>query len=155
MWEKFTTKHMVDTGEWRRVGEFPTPWPCFSIAATDAALAQREEVEEVRAEAKQREDDEREARRLEKVLRDEAYAEYVEERLRDQEARAAQAAARGGGAAGGAALVGTGDDAACALRDASWGVARRAPRLRSHGHHAAIILVITVCMRSYGTGSLP
>ena len=57
-----------------------------------AALAQREEVEEVRAEAKQREDDEREARRLEKVLRDEAYAEYVEERLRDQEARAAQAA---------------------------------------------------------------
>ena len=46
----------------------------------------------MRAEAKQREDDEREARRLEKVLRDEAYAEYVEEQLRDQEARAAQAA---------------------------------------------------------------
>ena len=52
-----------------------------------AALAQREEVEEVRAEAKQREDDEREARRLAKLLRDEAYAEYVEERLRDEEAR--------------------------------------------------------------------
>jgi hypothetical protein len=39
MWEKFTTKHLVDAGEWRRIGEFPTPWPCFSIAASDAALA--------------------------------------------------------------------------------------------------------------------
>ena len=39
MWEKFTTKFLVDAGEWRRVGEVPTPWPCFSIAASDAALA--------------------------------------------------------------------------------------------------------------------
>lgn len=39
MWELFTTKHLVDSGEWRRVGEVPTPWPCFSLAATDAALA--------------------------------------------------------------------------------------------------------------------
>jgi len=38
MWEKFTTKHLVDSGEWRRVGEVPTPWPCFSLAATDTAL---------------------------------------------------------------------------------------------------------------------
>ena len=38
MWEKFTTKFLVDAGEWKRVGEVPTPWPCFSIAATDEIL---------------------------------------------------------------------------------------------------------------------
>ena len=39
LWEKFTTKFMVDSGEWKRIGEVPTPWPCFTIAATDAILA--------------------------------------------------------------------------------------------------------------------
>ena len=29
MWEKFMTKPLVDKGEWRRIGECPTPWPCF------------------------------------------------------------------------------------------------------------------------------
>jgi len=38
LWEKFTTKHLVDSGEWRKVGEVPTPWPCFSLAASDKAL---------------------------------------------------------------------------------------------------------------------
>jgi len=38
MWEKFTTKFLVDSGEWRRIGEVPTPWPCFSIAASNTAL---------------------------------------------------------------------------------------------------------------------
>lgn len=38
MWEKYTTKFLVDSGEWRRIGEVPTPWPCFSIAATEQAL---------------------------------------------------------------------------------------------------------------------
>jgi sulfonate transport system substrate-binding protein len=33
MWEKFMTKPLVDNGEFRRVGECPTPWPCFVIAA--------------------------------------------------------------------------------------------------------------------------
>ncbi|GEO05791.1 ABC transporter substrate-binding protein [Adhaeribacter aerolatus] len=33
MWEKFMTKPLVDSGEFRRVGECPTPWPCFVIAA--------------------------------------------------------------------------------------------------------------------------
>ena len=28
----------MDAGEWRRVGEVPTPWPCFSISATNDAL---------------------------------------------------------------------------------------------------------------------
>ncbi|MFN3404216.1 MAG: substrate-binding domain-containing protein [Cytophagaceae bacterium] len=34
-WEKFTTKPFVDNGEFRRVGEFPTPWPCFVIAVRE------------------------------------------------------------------------------------------------------------------------
>lgn len=38
MWEKFTTKFLVDAGEWRRIGEVPTPWPCFSVAASARAL---------------------------------------------------------------------------------------------------------------------
>lgn len=32
MWEKFTTKPIVDSGVFRRVGNCPTPWPCFVIA---------------------------------------------------------------------------------------------------------------------------
>ena len=38
LWEKFTTKFLVDANEWRRIGEVPTPWPCFMIAASDAAI---------------------------------------------------------------------------------------------------------------------
>ena len=33
MWEKFTTKPLVDSGVFRRVKNCPTPWPCFVIAA--------------------------------------------------------------------------------------------------------------------------
>jgi sulfonate transport system substrate-binding protein len=33
MWEKFTTKPIVDDGIFRRIGSCPTPWPCFVIAA--------------------------------------------------------------------------------------------------------------------------
>ena len=29
LWEKYTTKFLVDSGEWRRIGEVPTPWPCL------------------------------------------------------------------------------------------------------------------------------
>lgn len=39
LWEKFTTKPLVDSGEWRRIGECVTEWPCFSAAATPAAIA--------------------------------------------------------------------------------------------------------------------
>ena len=35
MWEKFTTKPIVDEGVFRRIGTCPTPWPCFVIAATE------------------------------------------------------------------------------------------------------------------------
>lgn len=34
-WEKYTTKPLVDAGEFSRVGEHPTPWPAFVIAASD------------------------------------------------------------------------------------------------------------------------
>lgn len=32
MWEKFTTKPIVDDGIFRRIANCPTPWPCFVIA---------------------------------------------------------------------------------------------------------------------------
>ncbi len=35
MWERFTTKPLVDNGSFRRLGDCPTPWPCFVVAATD------------------------------------------------------------------------------------------------------------------------
>ncbi|TKD65996.1 substrate-binding domain-containing protein [Flavobacterium sp. ASW18X] len=34
MWEHFTTKPLVDNNTFRRLGDCPTPWPCFVIAAT-------------------------------------------------------------------------------------------------------------------------
>ena len=33
LWEKFTTKPLVDNGTFRHIGNCPTPWPCFVIAA--------------------------------------------------------------------------------------------------------------------------
>jgi len=44
LWEKFTTKHLVDSGEWDIVGEVPTPWPCFLFVASDTAIAERGEA---------------------------------------------------------------------------------------------------------------
>jgi hypothetical protein len=41
MWEHFTTKPLVDTGIFRRLGDFPTPWPCFVIAANHDFLKSR------------------------------------------------------------------------------------------------------------------
>jgi ABC-type nitrate/sulfonate/bicarbonate transport system substrate-binding protein len=38
MWEKFMTKPLVDAGEFRRVGETLTPWPCFVIAVREEVL---------------------------------------------------------------------------------------------------------------------
>ncbi|GGD39409.1 substrate-binding domain-containing protein [Muriicola marianensis] len=32
MWEHFTTKPLVDEGVFRRLGDCPTPWPCFVLA---------------------------------------------------------------------------------------------------------------------------
>ncbi|WP_299128356.1 substrate-binding domain-containing protein [uncultured Winogradskyella sp.] len=38
MWEKFTTKPLVDDGVFRRIGECPSPWPCFVIAVREEFL---------------------------------------------------------------------------------------------------------------------
>lgn len=40
MWERFTTKPVVDRGIFRRIDDCPTPWPCFVIAGTDQFLTQ-------------------------------------------------------------------------------------------------------------------
>ena len=48
MWEHFTTKPLVDNGTFRRVGDCPTPWPCFVIAVRDEVLKNNtKEVKEV------------------------------------------------------------------------------------------------------------
>eukprot|EP00292_Cryptomonas_paramecium_P013533 CAMPEP_0113663460 /NCGR_PEP_ID=MMETSP0038_2-20120614/1153_1 /TAXON_ID=2898 /ORGANISM="Cryptomonas paramecium" /LENGTH=220 /DNA_ID=CAMNT_0000578487 /DNA_START=22 /DNA_END=680 /DNA_ORIENTATION=+ /assembly_acc=CAM_ASM_000170 len=44
LWEKFMTKPLVDQGEFRRVGEIPTPWPCFVVAVRRPFLAQHSEA---------------------------------------------------------------------------------------------------------------
>jgi sulfonate transport system substrate-binding protein len=38
LWEKFTTKPHVDSGVLRRVGEIPTPWPCFVVAVRNEVI---------------------------------------------------------------------------------------------------------------------
>ncbi|TXE06024.1 PhnD/SsuA/transferrin family substrate-binding protein [Gelidibacter salicanalis] len=44
MWEKFMTKPIVDSGVFRRIGNCPTPWPCFVIAVRDEFLAANENL---------------------------------------------------------------------------------------------------------------
>ncbi len=39
MWEHFTTKPLVDDGTFRRLGDCPTPWPCFMIVGTEKFLS--------------------------------------------------------------------------------------------------------------------
>ncbi|WP_089239597.1 substrate-binding domain-containing protein [Belliella buryatensis] len=46
LWEKYTTKPLVDSGQFKRVGEIPTPWPCFVIVATENVLAEHRSVVE-------------------------------------------------------------------------------------------------------------
>lgn len=48
MWEHFTTKPLVDQGIFKRVGNCPTPWPCFVIAVRNEILEQHpEEIKKV------------------------------------------------------------------------------------------------------------
>jgi len=44
MWEHFTTKPLVTNGVFRRLGDCPTPWPCFVIAVTDTFLQEHKGV---------------------------------------------------------------------------------------------------------------
>ncbi|SFN65551.1 ABC-type nitrate/sulfonate/bicarbonate transport system, substrate-binding protein [Bizionia echini] len=41
MWEKFMTKPIVDKGIFRRLGNCPTPWPCFVIAVSNDFIENR------------------------------------------------------------------------------------------------------------------
>jgi len=56
LWEKYTTKHLVDAGILRRVDEFRSSWPSFSIVATEAVLGEHP----------------KDVKRLLKVIRDQA-----------------------------------------------------------------------------------
>lgn len=48
MWEHFTTKPLVDNGTFRRLGDCPTPWPCFVVAVRNEVLENNlEEVKTV------------------------------------------------------------------------------------------------------------
>ena len=43
MWEKFTTKPLVDDGIFRRIDNCPSPWPCFVIAVREEFIENNEE----------------------------------------------------------------------------------------------------------------
>ncbi len=48
MWEHFTTKPLVDNQTFRRLGDCPTPWPCFVIAVRNEVLDNHpDEIKEV------------------------------------------------------------------------------------------------------------
>jgi len=38
LWEKYTTKPLVDNSTFRRIDECPSPWPCFVIAARNKII---------------------------------------------------------------------------------------------------------------------
>jgi hypothetical protein len=39
LWEKYTTSPAVDQGKLKRIGEIPSPWPCFVWVASPQAIA--------------------------------------------------------------------------------------------------------------------
>lgn len=43
LWEKFTTKPLVDNKTFRLLGQYPTPWPCFVIAASEKFIDESSE----------------------------------------------------------------------------------------------------------------
>ena len=40
LWEKYTTKFLVEQAEFKRLSEYPTPWPCFVIGASNQMIDQ-------------------------------------------------------------------------------------------------------------------
>ncbi len=44
LWEKFTTKPLVDIGLFKRINEIATPWPCFVTVASEVALVKHAEI---------------------------------------------------------------------------------------------------------------
>ena len=43
LWEKYMTMPLVESGNFKRIGEIPTPWPGFVIAARNEVCDNREE----------------------------------------------------------------------------------------------------------------
>lgn len=43
LWERFTTKHLVDSGEFKYLGDCYTPWPSFVVVAREEVLRYQEE----------------------------------------------------------------------------------------------------------------
>lgn len=43
LWEKFTTKPFVDNKTFRRIGNCPSPWPCFVIAVREDFIKNNED----------------------------------------------------------------------------------------------------------------
>lgn len=44
LWEKFMTKPLVDSGEWRLISERPTPWPCFVVVVREDIMDRQAEL---------------------------------------------------------------------------------------------------------------
>ncbi|MGJ5640958.1 substrate-binding domain-containing protein [Formosa sp. S-31] len=44
MWEKYTTKPLVDSGVFRNIGNCPSPWPCFVIAVRTKFLEENRNI---------------------------------------------------------------------------------------------------------------
>jgi len=44
LWEKYMTKPLVDAGLFSRVGEIPTPWPCFVTVASPEVLERHPDI---------------------------------------------------------------------------------------------------------------
>jgi ABC-type nitrate/sulfonate/bicarbonate transport system substrate-binding protein len=44
LWEKYTTASLVKSGIVKRIGEVPSPWPCFVMVASEKALSEFDEV---------------------------------------------------------------------------------------------------------------
>lgn len=44
LWEKYTTKPWVDSGQMQRIGEIPSPWPCFVIVASQKIMHENEDL---------------------------------------------------------------------------------------------------------------
>jgi sulfonate transport system substrate-binding protein len=79
MWEHFTTKPLVDNNTFRRLGDCPTPWPCFVIAVRDEVLENNpEEIKEILNTINQQTKDFKETKGIHKVL-----ANRYEQQLED------------------------------------------------------------------------
>ena len=79
MWERFTTKPLVDNGTFRRIGNCPTPWPCFVIAVRNEVLAKHpKEVKKILAIINHQTKDFKNIKNIDKIL-----AKRYEQKLAD------------------------------------------------------------------------